>query len=154
MKQGNLACILFLHRLTVIQICSCFSALASVFSQSTLANKNGTHVLFGPHEVLPFHLCLRRVVYDYVTNGRGGIVCVIRAWLSFHDLNYSRLSSFSVTSSDNSTALATPSIGDNSVQSAHPLPATFRPLFPRVLWLTLLIRQWYSPLAHRTVLLG
>ncbi len=49
-----------------IVMCSSFIACASGVCTSPLVNTLGDHVLFGPHEALPFHLCVRGIVYDHV----------------------------------------------------------------------------------------
>ena len=49
-----------------VLMCSTFSPDASGVWDKSLANKLGDQVWSGPHEVLPFHLCVRRVVHDDV----------------------------------------------------------------------------------------
>lgn len=47
-------------------MCSTFSPYASGYKHPPIANKLGDHLWYASHEVLPFHLCLRRPVHVHL----------------------------------------------------------------------------------------
>ncbi len=66
-----------------ILMCSCFSPKASGLSTVPLVNTLGDHVLFGPHEALPIHLCLRRLVHDHVKTVRPAFESTVQNIIGF-----------------------------------------------------------------------